>query len=252
MVSYRKPGRYAVGGAVPSAPLDSPVPLPLPDAGESPPVASVDVSPQPAANPLHEEIDRIPGLSDAKRDFFKAHPETLAHPNALQFYYSSALNAGIPDDSPQMFEAVLAGCRREQQFAVENALGAAMRISPNADRATPTAIAAQKRADVAIDRAREIIGEPSVRPQPQRGKSLPISAPVSRDVPMPSGGRMSMNARYNPNNSLTAEERDIARRSFTAPDLTDAQREYLYWQNREKLRRMRADGTYRMTTEQGG
>jgi hypothetical protein len=81
-------------------------------------------------------------------------------------------------------------------------------------------------------------------PEPRR--SIPISAPVSRNIPMASGGT------FRPNNTLTAEERDIARRSFSAPDMTNEQKEYLYLLNRERLRRMRQDGTYRHTTDQTG
>jgi hypothetical protein len=47
---------------------------------------------------------------------------------------------------------------------------------------------------------------------------------------------------------LTEEERQIARASIVdrpdMPPLTNAQKEYLYWKNREKYRGMVADGTY--------
>jgi hypothetical protein len=34
--------------------------------------------------------------------------------------------------------------------------------------------------------------------------------------------------------------------------MTNEQKENLYWVNREKLRRMRREGTYHQTTEQNG
>jgi hypothetical protein len=64
------------------------------------------------------------------------------------------------------------------------------------------------------------------------------TAPVSRNIPSASSGRSSY-----VDTKLSPEERDIARRSFTASDMTDAQKEYEYWRNREKMRAMRRAGT---------
>ena len=87
---------------------------------------------------------------------------------------------------------------------------------------------------------------PAAPASPEPRRSMPVTAPVSRDVPTPSGQRT--NARI----TLTPEERDIARRSFTAADMTDEQKEKLYAMNKAKLLRMRANGQYRHTTEQTG
>lgn len=75
-------------------------------------------------------------------------------------------------------------------------------------------------------------------PQPQR-RSMPVSAPVSRDVPSSSGERQPSTKM-----TLTEDERRIARTSFTASDMTNAQKEYLYAQNKRKLQTMRANGKY--------
>ena len=83
-------------------------------------------------------------------------------------------------------------------------------------------------------------------PQPQR-RSMPMSAPVSRDVPTTSGQRQTSTTM-----TLTEEERRIARTSYTADDMTDAQKEYAYAKNKQKLQRMRANGEYHHTTEQTG
>lgn len=80
--------------------------------------------------------------------------------------------------------------------------------------------------------------EPQPQPQPQR-RSIPMTAPVSRDVPTPSGQRQASSKI-----TLTAEERQIARTSFTAPDMTNEQKELAYARNKQRLQQMRANGSY--------
>src|SRR5882672_3092225 len=87
--------------------------------------------------------------------------------------------------------------------------------------------------------------EPPIQQQPQR-RTMPVTAPVSRDVPNTSGQRSTNRI------TLTPEQREIARKSFTASDMTDEQKERLYAMNLQKLHRMRANGEYRQTTEQTG
>lgn len=82
--------------------------------------------------------------------------------------------------------------------------------------------------------------------QPQR-RSIPMSAPVSRDSPTYSGQKPASTKM-----TLTEEERRIARTSYTALDMSDAQKEYAYAKNKQKLQQMRANGEYRQTTEQNG
>lgn len=87
--------------------------------------------------------------------------------------------------------------------------------------------------------------------QPQRSRSMPMSAPVSRDVPGSNGQRQDSKKMY-----LTPEEVQIARLSIVdrpdMPKMTNAQKEYLYAQNKMKLKNQRASGEYRQTTEQNG
>jgi hypothetical protein len=92
------------------------------------------------------------------------------------------------------------------------------------------------------------LGLTRAAPEPQRQtqRSMPVSAPVSRDVPGPSGQRTTNRI------TLSPEERDIARKSFTATDMTDEQKERLYAMNKQKLHKLRANGEYRHTTEQTG
>lgn len=95
--------------------------------------------------------------------------------------------------------------------------------------------------------------EPAPAPAPAR-RSMPVSAPVSRDVPTASGQRRSNQV------TLTPQEREIARNSFgqikdkngNFVDLTNAEKERLYAMNKAKLQRLRASGEYRQTTEQTG
>jgi hypothetical protein len=89
---------------------------------------------------------------------------------------------------------------------------------------------------------------PAPAAQPQR-RSMPVSAPVSRDVPSATGARPT-------SVTLSEEERKIARLSIMdrpdMPNLTNEQKERIYAQNKMKLQRMRANGEYRHTTEQTG
>lgn len=80
--------------------------------------------------------------------------------------------------------------------------------------------------------------EPERQAQPQR-RSMPVTAPVSRDVPTASGVRAPSSKMH-----LTADERAIARSAFTAKDMSNEQKELLYAQNKRKLEKMRANGQY--------
>lgn len=75
-----------------------------------------------------------------------------------------------------------------------------------------------------------------------------MTAPVSREVPTISGQRPSSSSKI----TLTPDEVRIARTSFTAPDMSNAEKELLYARNKQKLQKMRANGEYRQTTEQTG
>jgi hypothetical protein len=65
-------------------------------------------------------------------------------------------------------------------------------------------------------------------------RSIPFSAPVSREVSMSTGGKPSGE------NRLSAEERQIAHVSF--PHLAKTTAEYEYLQNRKKMIAMKKDG----------
>jgi hypothetical protein len=69
---------------------------------------------------------------------------------------------------------------------------------------------------------------------------MPMAAPVSRETPNVNGSRRSTEM------TLSAEERAIARASIIdrpdMPPLTDAQKEFLYLQNRERMRDLKRQG----------
>lgn len=76
-----------------------------------------------------------------------------------------------------------------------------------------------------------------VEPQPQR-RSMPVSAPVSRDAPSATGKPQPSSKM-----TLSQEERQIARTSFSS-NMTNEQKELLYAQNKRKLQLKRANGEY--------
>ena len=125
----------------------------------------------------------------------------------VAFHYQAALNQGVRDDTSEINEAILSGLKRQR----------------------------------AIDMAREIVEAPV--PAAPRRPSIQVSAPVSREAPAASGKREPPGW-----NTLSAEERDIARRSIIdrpdMPRITNEQKEWTYLQQRNKYRRMLADGSY--------
>lgn len=180
-------------------------------------------------SPIAREIDKLP-LSEFKKSFLKAHPDLITdefRSRAMGFHWNAALQAGIQDDTPEMNAAILQGVDREiahvRQQAIEN-----VRM-PVVSEPEPAPSA-----------RREELPAPPMMPPPPARRSMPISAPVSRDVHMPSGQRQSDSSTM----TLTEEERRIARTSYSAPGMTDAQKEYAYATNKRKLQRLRQSGEY--------
>jgi hypothetical protein len=230
---YKSPQGYRDGGAVvdnvivaepaptPHEPAAAPVPAPSHDADDNPlvrahaaQIRAEELQRRAAQKPttVEEHIDRIPGLSSHKRQFLKAHPKMATDPEearAMSFHYNAALSAGVPDDSEEMNRAILAGMYREREYAAKDKPPAAAPRAPIAPR-----------------------------------KSLPMSAPVSRETPSYSDGKPLSSRKM----TLSPEEVQIARAAIIdrpdMPKMSNAQKEYLYLQQREKYRAMKADGTY--------
>ena len=82
---------------------------------------------------------------------------------------------------------------------------------------------------------------PASEPQPQQRRSMPVSAPVTRDVPTTSGQRQTPSQI-----TLSPEEVQIARSAYTDPTgkMTNADKERAYALNKIKLQKMRSNGEY--------
>jgi hypothetical protein len=77
---------------------------------------------------------------------------------------------------------------------------------------------------------------PPVNVPPKR--SAPVSAPVSRAMPsMTTGSAIPTRV------TLSPEEVQVARTSFTDPSLTNAEREKMYYLNKVRMLQMRKAGT---------
>jgi hypothetical protein len=204
--------------------------------------------PEPPLDPatrqaVDQHIDAMPGLSDHKKRFLKSHPSLLQQPHLqlMSHAYQIALHAGIPDDTPAMDAAVLGGIHLNLQHhrQLSQLTSAHAQPTPENHQAhhdTAEAVAALQR-EAEQHLAAHQPASPTA-PKPQR-RSLPMSAPVSRDVPSASGHRQPDGW-----NTLSAEERQIARNSFTDPNVSNEQKELMYLRQKQKLHRMRQDGSY--------
>jgi hypothetical protein len=88
--------------------------------------------------------------------------------------------------------------------------------------------------------------EPAPAPSPALAperKRVPMSAPVSRAVTATTGGRDPGSR------TLSAEERQIARNSFSDATMSNEEKEYRYLQNRERYKQMKKDGSYSVQQE---
>jgi hypothetical protein len=197
--------------------------------------------PEPPINPTQRQaidahIDSIADLTDHKRRFLKSHPSLLNEPyrQSMAHAHHLALHAGVPDDTPAMDHAVLAGVARDIQH--HHALSAANGQGGQGQHPTPSSLSSPDHL------AAELAQPAPIAPPPQRKSSMPFSAPVSRDVP--SGYRGPSDR-----NTLSAEEVQIARASITDPTMSNAKKELLYLKNRNRYRAMKANGSY---SDQGG
>ncbi|QOZ45445.1 hypothetical protein XH89_19605 [Bradyrhizobium sp. CCBAU 53340] len=175
-----------------------------------------EMSRQPPQQPSVEQyVDAIPGMSAHWRGFFKAHPDLLFGEQAqiVGQAHAIAIDSGMRDESPEIERFLLSTVATEMDARRERLASAA--------RAVTGASAAP------------ITPEPIVRTP-----RVPTAAPVSRDVPSASGGRLSAQGQI----TLSVEEREVARRSRL--DLPAAEAERLYAANKARLARMRLDGTY--------
>lgn len=204
-------------------------------------------------------IDSMPGLSDHKRAFLKRNSDMLQPDRAelMRQAHGEALQAGIADDSGAMDAYLESAVRTELEARRARLAGAARAAAADMIRPPPPEMSIERAAEQLSNEADALsnayhaeastplsmadqIG--TMAPPPSQRRSMPMTAPVTRDVPMPSGQRMGSASQI----TLSAEERFIARNSFSDPHLSHAERERLYAQNKSKLARERAEGRYPM------
>lgn len=166
-------------------------------------------APPPRQAPPSDPDSQIAAMAipDNAKAWLRAHPEFVSDPGRIDMLGSAhnyiTRNKNVPAFTQAYFDAL------DQEFGFAAAPAAA-----------PT---------------------PSPAPAPQK-RSVPVSAPVSREPPTSSGQRSSGNQI-----TLTAEERQIARNSFgsvNGRELSPAEKERLYALNKAKYKRMLADGSY--------
>ncbi|WP_315806580.1 MULTISPECIES: hypothetical protein [unclassified Bradyrhizobium] len=195
--------------------------------------------PAPQAMTLEEQVAAQP-WSDRRKRFVLEHRDILLAPQnaeAVQDYMRMAKRRGIVDEE-EFDRFVVNGVRFEQSARdhhLEEARAAS--ASPAPPRARREAF--QSSPMPAATSAAMPVAEVEV---PRR--SMPMAAPVQREVPTMSGKPVSGSGRMH----LTEEERMMARAAIPdrpdMPKLTDAQKEFLYAKNKQKYHRMLADGTY--------
>jgi hypothetical protein len=175
----------------------------------------------------HERfIDGLPGLSDRKRSFLKSNP-ALTRPDVAEIagrHYQDALASGVADDRDAIESYVIQNTARDLHQREKAAALSEHRPLPLPASPMPQPA-------------------PAATLPPSARKSIPMSAPVDRNPPSLSGRQRE------PNNTLSAEERIIARNSFSAPGMSNETKELLYLKNRNRYQAMKQDGTY---SDQGG
>jgi hypothetical protein len=203
--------------------------------------------PEPPVSPAERQaidayVDGVPNLTDHQKRFLKSHPTLLREPytDLVQHAVMVARHAGIADDTPQMDNAILAGVARDIEHHRHLSQLTSASARPTPENAQMHHDVNRHAADLQAEAEQHLAEHqpaPSAPPLPPKRKSLPMSAPVSRDYP-------SVTGRPHESNTLSPAERDIARNSFGDPNMSNHEKELLYLRNRNKYRQAKADGSY--------
>jgi hypothetical protein len=244
--------KYRTGGAViPPDDAEAAAPaMPPSPSGDDALKAQVDAARN--AEALHREAaERDPQASpvdDRIKTFLRQNPHVLLPQNtdAVHWHRAIAQREGVEDGSDEMHRRILNGIQEEQELLRQ-------RRAEMAGRATPAATVPPISRPADIDEAAAQLGRhaaaigalanaaasapegiaenppPMPKPAPAdsfgkvSGKTLPgISMSGTRNVPSLSTGRGETSGRV----TLTAEERDMARRSMPWLEPADAERTY--------------------------
>jgi hypothetical protein len=213
-----KPKAYRDGGRVPVADVAIPA-----DAAAEP-----EPSP-PAAAPPEPEPNRLIEALAAQRRAEQLQQHHAAQP---QPEHQQAL---------QLPEEARAWLHKHPEFVqdpvLNERLGAVHHYLTKVDGIEPFSSAYFD----AIDSKFGFKAAPAAAPAPaaQQRRSIPVSAPVARNIPTASGRREPDGW-----NKLTAEEVRIAHNSFTDPNVSNVEKERMYLANKRRYLSMKADGSY--------
>jgi hypothetical protein len=182
---------------------------------------------------IEQHIDGIPDLSDHKRDFLKTHPEFVTDNfkmNLMRKAYADALAAGYVDDTRELNEAVLRGVASHVKYMRDHQ---ALQVAPlRSDEPTRSSPPPPQRQAVQPDADLQELKPP---PAPPIRRSIPVTAPVSREIPTASGQRQSSRQI-----TLTPEEREVAHLSFRHLPADQAEAQYAL--NKARMLRLKAEG----------
>ncbi|MET4372553.1 hypothetical protein ABIA99_005262 [Bradyrhizobium sp. LB12.1] len=274
---YAAPQGYGDGGRVP-VPDDLPSPVEAQEP-ESRADVTPTLAPEPAADDAlrialgaqlrAEEMARRPRqepmtpdsviqampISTAKKEFLRQRPEMLRsdHAEIVREAHSAALQFGIQDDTPAMFDYLGSAVREEMQARRQRLADAARSAAslqappeppPTIERMAER-LGAEAESYGTIGRALDamptsVVADYTPPASPPHRSRIPLSAPVTRDS-MSYGG---VPAAASSQITLTAQEREIARNSFSDPTMTNDQKEKLYAVQKVRLARLRAEGRY--------
>jgi hypothetical protein len=182
---------------------------------------------QHAYNDHADKVDQFAGLSDWKKEYLKSNPIlTLPHvATVAQKVYRDALASGIPDDS----EAI-------GNYVLEKTSEALRRQREARERMPAPDHEHRKRLADELEREAAQMAEPAPPAATNKAPKF-TQAPVSRAMPSLTSGAAPMRI------TLSPEQIQIARTAYSAPDMTDAQKEKAYALNLMKMERMRRNGT---------
>jgi hypothetical protein len=177
------------------------------------------------ASPAERHINSIPGLTDHKRAFLRANPDLL-HADVAPLVaraHQAALHAGIEDDTEAMnrhvMDEVVRSIEQHRELTSARARPTEENRTIHESAADLGRMAEQYLAEYQDEHA------PAAAPAVAPRRSIPYSAPVSRESPTMSG-----QPRQTSQNTLSPDERFIARESF--PHLSKGQAEYEYFKNK--------------------
>jgi hypothetical protein len=182
---------------------------------------------------IDAHIDGFPSLTEHQKRFLKSHPSLLHEPylSLMRHAIMIARHAGIPDDTPQMDHAILAGIARDLDH--HHALSQIARpTEANAHHDVGQA------ADAPQHEAEQHLAAMGAENPPSPRRSIPVSAPVSRDPWMASGHRQVASGKI----TLSKDEVEIAHNSRA--DLPPLEAEKLYIAGKKQMLARKAAGTY--------